>query len=558
MRSRLHGIVVAVLGLLVFGFSWLFRFNDPGGAFAGLTDDHFFYVVRGWQILYGDLPVRDFVDHGAPLYYYVAAAVQRVFGRGTLSELAFSVTALSIGAALTFRLAARASGWLTLGLAGALVHILLEPRFYNYPKVLVYAVGIPLLWRFAERPGAGSCLALAAWTVISFLLRHDHGVFLAAAVAALLVSLRTVPWRERFRHATAYAALSALLAAPYLIFIQTNGGLARYVRDAADWAAKDRRRAPVVWPGLFENPGGLQGNAVAWLYYLELLLPFVALAVMAISREAFRPGWVGAVPKMVAVAVLAMILNAGFLRSPLEARLADPSVPHAILLAWLGAALTALLRSADGLRPGIQRYVVPIRVAVCAVLAPVLFVLGTALLPDFGRRLEKASLAERPGKPFERSRGIARQLREDWQLVHLANQADRSDLVNLALYLNACTKPDDRIFVQPYIPQVLGLARRAFAGGHADLRPGFFTSPEAQVVTLERLGRQSVPVALLEMDDEYVNFRKSFPAIAAYLDREYAPAGSRVFDARFGVQLLARKDLIPTRRDRLLDWPCFR
>src|SRR5688572_864742 len=122
-------MAVALLAALVFAFSWLFRFNDPGGAFAGLTDDHFFYVVRGWQILFGDLPVRDFVDHGAPLYYYLAAAVQAVFGRGTLSELAFSVTMLSAAAALTFWLATRASGWILLGLAGAAFHILLEPRY---------------------------------------------------------------------------------------------------------------------------------------------------------------------------------------------------------------------------------------------------------------------------------------------------------------------------------------------------------------------------------------------------------------------------------------------
>ena len=78
--------VLLATATVVFEFSWLFRFNDPGGAFAGVTDDHFFYVVRGWQILFGDLPVRDFVDHGAPLYYYLAAAVQW-FERGTVAEI---------------------------------------------------------------------------------------------------------------------------------------------------------------------------------------------------------------------------------------------------------------------------------------------------------------------------------------------------------------------------------------------------------------------------------------------------------------------------------------
>ena len=86
--ARVRAVVAAILAAVVFGASWLYRFNDPGGSFAYLTDDHFFYLVRGWQILFGDLPVRDFVDHGAPLFYYVGAAVQVVFGRGTLSEIA--------------------------------------------------------------------------------------------------------------------------------------------------------------------------------------------------------------------------------------------------------------------------------------------------------------------------------------------------------------------------------------------------------------------------------------------------------------------------------------
>src|SRR5262245_65624865 len=114
------GIIVA-LSAGIFVASWLFRFNDPGGGFAGLTDDHFFYVVRGWQILFGDLPVRDFVDHGAPLYYYIAAAVQVLFGRGTLSELAFSVTMLALSAGMVFWIATVASGSGRAGLVGSIL-----------------------------------------------------------------------------------------------------------------------------------------------------------------------------------------------------------------------------------------------------------------------------------------------------------------------------------------------------------------------------------------------------------------------------------------------------
>lgn len=223
--------LLAVAGL-IFGFSWLYRFNDPGGSFAGLTDDHFFYLVRGWQILFGDLPVRDFVDHGAPLYYYVAALAQWL-DRGTLSELTLSVTLLSAAAALTCWLAARASGSILFGAAAALVQVLLEPRLYNYPKILVYAIAIPLLWRFADRPDAWTRFWIALVTVVAFLFRHDHGVFVVIAFAALLLTLSDLPRRDRIRHGAVYLGLVLALLAPYLLFIQFNGGLGMYFRDAA-------------------------------------------------------------------------------------------------------------------------------------------------------------------------------------------------------------------------------------------------------------------------------------------------------------------------------------
>ncbi len=484
-----------VVGLIVLAFSWLLRFNDPGGSFAGLTDDHFFYLVRAWQILFRDLPVRDFADHGAPLYFYVGALVQQWFGRGTLSELTFAVTVLSVSAALVFWLAARASGSLVCGCAAALLHILLEPRLYNYPKILVYIIAIPLLWRFADRPGAKARSWIAVVTALGFLFRHDHGAFVVIAFATLLVALRELKWRDRIRHAAMYAALVLALLAPYLVFIELNGGLEMYFRDAFAWAARDRARAPVVWPGLFEETAGntaaiVRDNFVAWMYYLELGLPVFALGVLALSRDGFRPDWSRAVPKLACVAALGVVLNAGFLRHPLEARLADPSVPHAILLAWLIAAAFRALASIRSARAGVEPRAARVAVVVGALACT--FVLWTGLSRSFYRRLEKAALVGSSADPLERVGRIRRQLREEWELASWEHREDRPDLISLALYLNACTRPDDRIFIQHYAPQVLALARRAFAGGHADLRPGFFSTgggPAAHTRTAAKTAR---------------------------------------------------------------------
>ena len=158
------------------------------------------------------------------------------------------------------------------------------------------------------------------------------------------------------------AALSLAMVAPYLVFIQLNGGLER-VPSAGDGVGRRRARADAcpVARTLRQSRrrvgGGAQGaplqravavvrdNRVAWLYYFEIALPILALLVVGLSRDAFRPGWPHAIPKIAVVAILGLILDAGFLRSPLQARVADPSVPHAILLAWLAAALPRLLSS---------------------------------------------------------------------------------------------------------------------------------------------------------------------------------------------------------------------
>lgn len=547
----------AAAAVLVFGFSWLFRFNDPGGSFAGLTDDHFFYVIRAWQILFGDLPVRDYVDHGAPLYYYTGAAVQMLFGRGTLSEVAFAVTLLAVGAALTFWLAARASGSIVAGLIAGAFHVLLAPRLYNYPKILVYAVAIPLLWRFADRPDARRRCWLAVMTAVAFLFRHDHGVFVAIGMCAVLCASVQLSWRARARHALLYGVLTAALLAPYLVFIQLNGGLAPYFRDASSWAARDRDRAPVVWPPLFGS-GDPHQNIVAWTYYMELGLPCLAVAVLALSRDAFRPEWPRARRKLVTVVVLAVVLNAGFLRSPLEARLADPSVPHAILIAWLGVAVGRLLTRRESLRAPLRSHAALLRIGACLAVAPIAFVVASGMRADLYRRLATAALTDGPREALDRVGEVREHLREAWRLESSPQGENQSDLMTLALYLNTCTAPGDRVFMQHYAPQVLGLAKRAFGGGHADLRPGFFTTADAQLLTIERLQRQRVPVVLLETGEAYANFRSSFPLITTYLDDRYTLAGTRVFDRRFGVQLFVRKDLVPTGRSASLDWPCYR
>mgnify|MGYP006273011919 CR=1 FL=1 len=571
--SKARTALTVALAVALCVFTWLFKFNNPQGSFAGLTDDHFFYLIRGWQILFGDLPVRDFVDHGAPLFYYVGAAVQAVLGRGTLSEIYFCVTVLAVCAGLVFWLSATASGSILVGLAAGLLHVLLDARLYNYPKILVYAVAIPLLWRFCDAPGAAIRSWLAVVTVIGFLFRHDHGAFVAVAVATALLAMERLSWTERLKHAVLYGVTVLALLAPYLWFIQSHGGVRSYFEQAMAWAERDRDRAPVVFPGPFEYPdgttdtagAGLLGrgvaavgdNIVAWTYYAELALPLVALYLLAQSPTAFRPRWPQARAKMLTVAVLALVLDAGFLRSPLGARLADPSVPLAILLAWAIVALVRLFVVRADLGPSARSFPWLPRVVALALVAPLVFVFGVGMSRNVYRRLDQSGLTDRFGKGFERVGTVSAQLAADWRLETWQDRPSRPELLDLSFYVSACTRPTDRILVQAYLPQVTAMARRAFAGGHADLRPGFFTSESAQRLTVARLERQSVPIVLLDTGESLEGFRESFPIVTAYIDRHYRAAGERTFDGRFGITLFVRRDRRPQGTYKPFGWPCY-
>jgi hypothetical protein len=257
------------------------------------------------------------------------------------------------------------------------------------------------------------------------------------------------------------------------------------------------------------------------------------------------------------VAVLALALDAGFLRSPLEARLADPSVPIAILVGWLLVAVVRLARNEVSLRPSLEAYRWPLTGVTTAVVGAMTVLLMVFISGDLYERLDKAGMTDRWGKPFERASDLAGQLRLDWDIGLLAARRERPGLMTLSLYLNACTTPNDRILIQSYLPQVLAIARRAFAGGHADLRPGFFESEDAQQLTRQRLSRQSVPIILLDTDDSLRSFYRSFPIITAYIDQEYRQAGMHTFDGRFGLTLYVRKDRTPNGTWDALGWPCY-
>jgi hypothetical protein len=226
-----------------------------------------------------------------------------------------------------------------------------------------------------------------------------------------------------------------------------------------------------------------------------------------------------------------------------------------VLLAWLAVAFHALTTTRKGPIASWARPATAWRAGAIACVTPVMFVSIVTAAHDWQKRLDRASLVEGPGKAYRTAAHVVATVEDDWSLRPW--RAHPEGVMQLAVYLNACTRPTDRVFMQDYLPQVIALARRGFAGGHADLRPGFFTSSDMQRLTIERLQRQSVPVVVLATGDDLDHFRESFPLVTMYLDRMYAVAGDRALDDRYVVRVLTSKASRPTGHYAPLDLPCF-
>ncbi|MGH8185837.1 MAG: hypothetical protein ACREUC_04685 [Steroidobacteraceae bacterium] len=540
----LQAAVPAAIALAFFVFSWALRYNEPEGGFAGLLDDHFFYVVRGWQMLYGEWPDRDFVDIGAPLTFVLSAAVQMIGGRGTLPEIVLCVTLLSAAAALSFYAAARASGSIVAAAAATLFHIALAPRLYNYSKLISYALAIPATWALIDRPTWPRRVALAVVTIVALLLRHDHGIFVAVFAGATVLLSRW-SWKEKRQELIRYALLSLVLVLPYLVYLQIHGGIVEHFVTANAWSMRDRGRAPLLWPALFTS------SLVSWLFYLLVAIPFVAGALLWRSQYAWRPLWPEAKAKLAGVAILALMLNVGFLRGALGARLGDVIVPHTILIAWLLVVAIAMVRgrAAATLRA-------PARLAVALLIIVALAVPSVPLAAELTRRLEASHIALDPGYVLGRMQEITARFQQTWPLERWASPTNNPSTA-LMFYLDACTRPEHRVFVSQYMPQVPALARRAFAGGHPDLRPGFFATDEDQRLFVERIGGQHVPVLIVPPTGEYEQFAQEFPLVEQYFAARYGPVIDRdLGETRVGIRTL--KEASPRGRYEPLDLPCFR
>ena len=230
--------------------AFFYRFNTLGGALGGFTDDQFGYLSRARQIQGGDIPFRDFNDPGWFLTDYLSAAMQWLAGYSLRSEALLTVGMLSLGAAITFLLARRAAGTAVAAVVAVVVSVALDPRHYNYPKIVLYAAGLTLAWAYVDRPGRARLAALGALVGVGFLFRHDHLVYLGALSVMTIALVHHASIRGGLRAVAGLCGGASIFIVPFLIFLALSGGVGEYFRAALVYVTRDAQRTEFSFPNL--------------------------------------------------------------------------------------------------------------------------------------------------------------------------------------------------------------------------------------------------------------------------------------------------------------------
>jgi len=201
-----------------------------------IYDTNFYSLWEATALLAGDHPYRDFFEWGVPLQALVSLVAQVLVGNRLIGEFAVQWMGIVAGAVLSFHLGMRVSGSPAFSLLMLVFPavLLASTATYHYPKLLLYPLATWVLWRYIDDPGTRRAMLVGVVGTTAFLFRHDHGVHVAAgaALAFVLVRLAAPSTRDarRFvRESGAAAGAAFVLAAPWLILVQTSEGLAPYV-----------------------------------------------------------------------------------------------------------------------------------------------------------------------------------------------------------------------------------------------------------------------------------------------------------------------------------------
>ena len=536
-------VVAAAAGLFGATLAWRFM------TFTGFTNDHYVHLALAQQTLLGDRPVRDFADSGWPLMYLLSAALWRLAGDALVVEWGIAAAGFALGAAFTVVVGYRLSKSVAIAVLVAILEVLIYPRTYSYPKVLIYAVASAAIVALAARPSRRRIAVMAGVIALAFLFRHDHGLFVGvASVASLAMVSGAKDWWTFVKRTVGLTAATGALLLPWIAFIALNGGIIEYFEGGFEYArAEADATALAALPTLhLGSPFSTVANAEAWLFYLFWSITALCGVVLCVRVASRRERWPGEAGALAGLVTLAALVNSSFLRQSLQVRLPDAVVPAAVLGAW---ALGLCWSSRWNLRP-LQRVfqlatVIVLTISIAAI-SRIADLPGLFDETDIGRGLARA------GEHAREVSGLLRSRHRD--NLSPPSRVSRA-LMPFMSYLNRCTLPSERLIVTGEFPEVLVIAGRRFAGDGM-VFGSWYASVAHQDRTVKRL-EASPPLFVIHAGD-YEGFRGRFGQVDAFVSAAYQEVAEVPVEGTSSIRILADRKRISSRMDPETHFGCYR
>jgi hypothetical protein len=306
-------------------------------------------------------------------------------------------------------------------------------------------------------------------------------------------------------------------------------GLPLYIRTGIEFSRAEAARQGHVWPSLF-GEDGLQ----AALQYECYLVPLMALALVAVGR---RREWIAIVP----IAIVALMVNFGFIREPLGTRLPDAIVPLVVIGAWLVARAWA---------PEARRAITVPLALVAMVAVGFSIVRAGNTVEELDRAALLAPWRTIPGRFAER----AAQYRNRFD-DYLVPNGEISQLVPFLTYVDRCTTRAHRLLNVGFAVEIPYFAQRAFAGGISYFG-GYPAIPELDQRVLTRMRSEVVPFVLISSEFA-AEFAVRFPLTERFVRVRYMPLLDVKVRDDLTMHILVDPTLPSRGRDQETGYPCF-
>jgi hypothetical protein len=456
-----------------------------------------------------------FFDPGSPLQSWLSFAGQWLSGFRTIGEVGVTVLLRLLGMIAAYVLTRRLAGVVAAFAACAGIALLtLGATVYSADKFFIYPVAILAIWSYLD--GRLPVWALGAAAAISFLFRHDHGVYVSLPMA--LAVLVRAPGQLPAFVGSALVALS-----PWLLVVHNTEGIVEYFAERIAFARQlglgDAR--PELF--YFEMPLVSRANAARYLWHLVWIADLLACWAAWRTRDLRA----GVLALTVAVAIT------GLMRRTMQVNdLATIWIP---MLAWLTA-----------------RYRVALAVpsALAVVAAGMLAGVTTEGYQIF---IDNGGIVGRPISALS---------------FHLADDplegfapADAEDERLLYRYVAQCLADGDRLW-DTTIQFPLSYYTRHPLVDHPYWSMGYRHSDAAQQATLASLAASPAPLIVMARRADPNAVFAPYPRIREYVAAHYRALSSPTFEAwaeryQANVTLLADTRRPANSRFEPFDLPCY-